>query len=137
MKNTLLLISFLIVCCSCSNTLNDIKVSNSNELNAAIENAKPGDNIVLANGVWKDLQIKFIGEGTENQPITIKAETPGQVIIEGVSDLKFGGEYLVVDGLYFKNGYSPSDAVIEFRIDKKTIANHCAFTNSVIEILIK
>ena len=133
MKNTLLLISFLIVCCSCSNTLNDIKVSNSNELNAAIENAKPGDNIVLANGVWKDLQIKFIGEGTENQPITIKAETPGQVIIEGVSDLKFGGEYLVVDGLYFKNGYSPSDAVIEFRIDKKTIANHCAFTNSVIE----
>ncbi len=102
-------------------------------LNEAIKNAKPGDDIVMANGVWKDVQIKFTGEGTESDPITIQAETPGQVFIEGISDLKFGGKYLVVDGLHFRQGYSPGEAVVTFRIDKETIGNHCTFTNSVIE----
>ena len=45
----------------------------------------------MANGIWNDVQIKFTGEGTENKPIIIKAETLGEVFIEGVSDLKFGG----------------------------------------------
>ena len=124
---------FLILFISCTNTTNNILVNNIKELNNAISNAKPGDNIALANGIWKDVQIKFTGTGTEDKPITIKAETSGKVFIEGVSDLKFGGTYLVVDGLHFRNGYSPSDAVVEFRVDKETMGNHCTFTNSVIE----
>lgn len=116
-----------------SNISNDILVKDSNELKDALSTANPGDNIIMSNGVWKDVQIKFTGEGTESRPITIKAETAGEVFIEGVSDLKFGGKYLVVDGLHFRNGYSPSDAVIEFRVDKKTIGNHCTLTNTVIE----
>ncbi|WP_372938413.1 chondroitinase-B domain-containing protein, partial [Seonamhaeicola sp.] len=108
-------------------------VGNINELNEAIKNANPGDNIVMSNGVWKDVQIKFTGQGTEKAPIKIEAETPGEVFIEGVSDIKFGGKYLVVDGLHFRNGYSPSDAVVEFKIDNETIGNHCTITNSVIE----
>ncbi len=87
----------------------------------------------MANGTWKDVQIKFIGEGTEDKPITIKAETPGKVFIEGVSDLKFGGNYLMVEGLHFRNGHSPSDAVIEFKVDNEKIGNHCILTNCVIE----
>mgnify|MGYP003635377900 CR=1 FL=1 len=108
-------------------------VSTPEELAVAIKNVKAGDNIVLANGVWRDVQIKFMGEGTEDKPITIKAETPGKVFIEGVSDLKFGGEYLVVEGLHFRNGFSPSEAVLEFRVDEQTIGNYCTITNCVIE----
>lgn len=133
MKHIFLFLSLLFICTSCSKELEGLIVKTPDELNEAIQNAKAGDQIVMANGVWKDVQIKFIGEGTEKEPITIKAETPGKVFIEGVSDLKFGGSYLVVEGLHFRNGHSPSDAVVEFRIDENTIANHCTITNSVIE----
>ncbi|TQO37955.1 poly(beta-D-mannuronate) lyase [Arenibacter algicola] len=130
---TLLCFLFIIGACGEKTNLNTKTVSTPQELEEAIKNVQAGDNIVMANGIWKDIQIRFIGEGTEDKPITIKAETPGKVFIEGVSDLKFGGEYLVVDGLHFRNGYSRSEAVLEFRIDENTIANHCTITNCVIE----
>jgi len=133
LKYTYFLFVFFILF-SCQENLNkNIKVSNKEELNQAIENSKPGDNIVLANGVWKDIQIEFIGEGTKDKPITIMAESEGEVFIEGISDLKFSGNYLVVEGLHFRNGHSPSDAVIEFRVDKSQIGNNCTVTNCVIE----
>ncbi|MGA9637179.1 chondroitinase-B domain-containing protein [Flavobacterium sp.] len=110
-----------------------IQVKNQDELQEAIKNAVAGDEIVLANGIWKDIQIKFIGNGTALAPIVLRAETMGKVTIEGVSDLKLGGTYLEVSGLYFKNGYTPSATVIDFHIDKKNIANHCKVTQCVIE----
>ena len=123
--------------CGNTTTSNSINVSTSEDLNAAIKNSKAGDQIVLANGVWKDVQIKFRGKGTKGNPIILKAETPGKVTIEGQSYLKFGGEYLVVEGLYFKNGFSPSNAVIDFKIRNKDaadeISNNCKVTNCVIE----
>ena len=130
---TLLCFLFILSACGDNANMNTKKISTPEELEVAIKNARAGDNIVLANGIWKDVQIKFIGEGTENNPITIKAETAGKVFIEGVSDLKFGGKYLVVDGLHFRNGHSPSDAVVEFRVDENTIGNHCTITNCAIK----
>ena len=108
-------------------------VNNFDELDAAIKNAQPGDEIVMADGTWKDIQVRFIGKGTAGNPITLRAETPGKVIIEGKSDLKFGGEHLVVEGLHFKGGYTPSNAIIAFSIDENTLANHCRVTHCVIE----
>ncbi|SHG45592.1 poly(beta-D-mannuronate) lyase [Flavobacterium fluvii] len=112
---------------------NIIKVNNQEELKSAIKNAVAGEEIVLANGVWKDVQIKFYGKGTKGAPIVLRAETAGKVTIEGVSDLKIGGTYLEVRGLYFKNGYTPSNTVIDFHIDSKTIANNCKVYDCVIE----
>ncbi|SMG09324.1 chondroitinase-B domain-containing protein [Arenibacter troitsensis] len=130
---TLFCFLFIIGACGEKTNLNTKTVGTPEELEEAIKNVQAGDNIVMANGIWKDVQIKFIGEGTEDKPITIKAETPGKVFIEGLSDLKFGGKYLVVDGLHFRNGHSPSEAVLEFRVDENTIGNHCTVTNCVIE----
>ncbi len=110
-----------------------VVVNDHQELENAIQTARAGDEIVLANGVWQDVKILFYGKGTEDKPIKLRAETPGKVSIEGESCLKIGGEYLVVEGLYFKNGYTPDDAVIEFRIDDERIANHCRVTHCVIE----
>ena len=126
-----------LIACNNNSLANSIKVANIDELNSAIKDCEPGDNIVLANGVWKDVQIKFRAKGTKDNPIVLKAETPGKVSIEGRSYLKFGGEYLVVEGLHFKNGYSPSNAVIDFKISHKNapdeISNNCKVTNCVIE----
>ncbi len=129
---TILSVLFLLLACGKKSNLNVIMVNNPVELSNAIAQAKAGDNIVLANGIWKDVQIKFIGEGTKDNPITIKAETEGEVFIEGVSNLTFGGEYLEVSGLHFRNGYSPSENVIAFRLDENTLANNCKVTNCVI-----
>lgn len=109
-----------------------IRVANSNELEMATKNAKPGDTILLAKGDWKDLVLKLNCSGTEKQPIVIRAETAGSVTISGHSLLKIGGNYLVIEGLFFQKGYSGNDPVIDFRIDKDHIANHCRVTNCVI-----
>lgn len=108
-------------------------VKTNTELTNAIEAAEPGEEIVLANGVWKDVAIKFTAKGTADAPITIRAETAGKVSLEGQSYVKFGGSYLTISGLHFKNGYTPEKAVINFRLDQETVANHCRVTNCVIE----
>jgi len=123
----------LLFSCGKNSNTNSIYVKDSDELNLAINEAGPGDNIVLANGVWQDVQIKFYGKGTKDSPITLRAETPGEVFIQGESDLKLGGEYLVVDGLYFTNGASPSGSVIQYFINNDTLANNSRVTNCVIQ----
>jgi poly(beta-D-mannuronate) lyase len=134
MKNLLFLyVVILLLSSTKMESQNSIKVSNQEELKAAINNAVAGDEIILANGVWSDIQIKFFGKGTQEAPIVLRAETSGKVSIEGVSDLKLGGTYLEVRGLYFKNGYTPSKTVIDFHIDSISIANHCKVSDCVIE----
>ncbi|MGC4101936.1 polysaccharide lyase 6 family protein [Ferruginibacter sp.] len=108
-----------------------ITVKNIDELKKANAAAKAGDIIVLKNGIWKDVSIELNCNGTKDDPITFKAEQAGKVQISGHSQLKLGGSYIVVEGLYFTEGYA-GDAVIDFRIDKKQLANNCRVTNTVI-----
>lgn len=111
---------------------NEILVSSDDELGTAIANAVPGDVIVMQDGIWKDIDIVFKGQGTEAEPITLKAQTQGQVIISGSSSLRIAGKYLVVDGLYFKDGASSQSLhLIEFR-DGAEAAHHSRLTNTVI-----
>jgi poly(beta-D-mannuronate) lyase len=105
-----------------------ITVKNVKELIQADKNAKPGDVIILANGEWKDAQIKLGSKGTKAQPITFIAQTAGQVLITGHSYLKIGGEYLIIKGLVFQNGFAGSNSVIEFRLNKDQLANNCRVT---------
>ncbi len=138
MYKILLVFCMAIFISSCQNHSNkiqvsEIKVSDAVQLQSAIERAEPGDVIVLSNGIWKDVEINFIGKGTADKPIVLKAETAGEVFLEGKSNLKFGGEYLEAQGLFFRNGQTPSKAVIEFRIDKDHLANHCKIMNCVIK----
>lgn len=129
-----ILISFLLLAsCNTGTIGNSTKVSNISELNNAFAEAEPGDEIVMTAGIWTDAKIHFYGEGTEKKPITLRAEEPGKTIIEGQSYLHLGGEYLVVEGLYFKNGYSPSSSVIRYQIGKDSTAFHCRVTQCVVE----
>lgn len=134
MKNVLFFgIAFLLLSFGIKREQHTIKVKNQEELKSAVKNMVAGDEIVLANGIWKDVQIRFYGKGTKEAPIVLRAETEGKVTIEGVSDLKMAGTYLEVRGLYFKNGYTPSNTVIDFHIDAKNIANNCKVSDCVIE----
>src|SRR6188768_2349451 len=121
---------FFIVMLSNANT---ITVKNIDELNAANKKALPGDTVILQNGEWRNVTIKLSCNGTEKNPIVFKSQTAGKVIITGNSKLKLGGNYIVVKGLFFKNGYAGDDAVISFRNDNKQLANNCRVTNTVID----
>ncbi len=108
-------------------------VKNIGEFNAAVNNAKPGDKVILANGVWKDAELTFTGTGTADKPITLTVEEKGKVTLEGQSYLRMGGEYLVVEGLVFKNGYTPTSEVISLRRSKEQLCNNCRVTECVID----
>jgi poly(beta-D-mannuronate) lyase len=84
----------------------NIIVKNETELIAANANAAPGDFIILKNGIWENISIKLTCNGLMGKPIYVKAETAGGVIIKGKSNLQIGGNWIVVEGLNFREGYS-------------------------------
>jgi poly(beta-D-mannuronate) lyase len=127
------LITLAVVCVFTNNIMSQEKIASSiSEYNLLIKNANPGDVIILKDGIWKDVKLNAYGKGEKENPIIIKAETPGKVIISGNSTLNIYGEHIIVSGLWFKNGDSSYKSVVQFRKDAKTFANHCRFTNSTI-----
>ena len=132
MKQFFKIFIIFLVITSCDEKKSNIIVSSTSELTDALSKAVKGDNIVLKNGTYKDVNIKFVGEGTEDAPITLSAETAGEVFIEGESSLELSGNYLQVSGLFFRNGHSPKKNVIAFRTSPKDVANHSSVTNCVI-----
>lgn len=99
----------------------------------AVATAQPGDKIVLANGVWQDVELVFVANGTREQPIVLTVQEKGKVSLEGQSNISLSGEYLQVEGLVFKNGYTPTKEVIAFRTDKDNLCNNCRVTECVVD----
>ena len=97
-----------------------------------LKKANPGDTVVVANGVYKDVELTVNKQGHAQKPIVIIAQTPGGVVLSGQSSIRIGGTGLELNGFYLTNGYAPKGAVIEFRAGNEA-ANYCRVTNTVIE----
>lgn len=113
--------------------VDSVLVSSIDEFNEAVANIQPGDIITMANGTWEDVELRLKGVGTEDQWIKLQAETPGKVIISGQANLAFSGEYIEISGLVFKDGHTPTSAVISFRTAVDELANNSRVTNCVID----
>ncbi len=107
----------------------DIRVHNAAEIESAMQTAEPGDTLTMVNGLWMDEDIDFEGNGTQENPILLRAETPGHVVLSGRSRLKIDGSYLVVDGLYFLHAYMVRYKV--HLIDFGSQSYRCRLTNTV------
>ena len=127
------LIIFCFISNSCNTNDKEILVRNLSEFNQVVSNVIPGTIITMANGEWKNVELRLKGNGKKESPILLKAETPGKVIISGQSNLAFSGEYIIVSDLIFKNGYTPTSEVISFRIGKNELSNNSRVTNCVID----
>ena len=103
------------------------------EYNKAASSLTPGDEIILANGVWLDAELLLEGIGSADAPIKLSVEEKGKVSLEGQSYLRLAGEYLHVEGLVFRNGYTPTNEVISFRKNSKQLANNSRLTECVID----
>lgn len=83
------------------------------ELDAALRGPEPGDVVVLANGIWSDLQLVVGRGGTPDAPVVVRAETPGEAILNGSSSLKINAPHVIVEGLFFRQGAIAKGSVIE------------------------
>ncbi|MGY0565304.1 MAG: chondroitinase-B domain-containing protein, partial [Paraglaciecola chathamensis] len=71
----------------------DLLVKTPEAYDQALKKAKPGDDIILANGTWRDFEVLFEAKGNENKPITLRGQTPGKVFLTGQSKLRLAGEH--------------------------------------------
>ena len=126
----LLVLSFVLSQAGHTETL---LVRSQDEFEDAVDNLEPGDTIMLANGIWRDFEILFTGFGTADQPITLTAETKGEVVITGQSNLRMAGKHLVISGLVFRDGYTPTNTVISFRRTRGDYAYYSRVTETVID----
>ena len=109
----------------------DYRVSTVSQISTVMTTARPGDTLTMTNGVWSNAAIVFKGFGTSTAPYLLRAESYGGVILSGSSNLRISGKNLIVDGLLFKNGSSPSGDVIEFR-GTNGESDSCRLTNCAI-----
>lgn len=105
---------------------------NPDELRAAVRDAHPGDEIVIEDGVWRDVDVRIAGKGSAKAPIRIRPATPGGLRITGRSRIRIGGEHLVISGLHLRDITEESDW-LQFREDSKNLARHCRLTDCVFD----
>ena len=109
----------------------DFVASSASEIENALDSAGPGDTVIMTDGVWTDQVIRFRDNGTSGNPITLRAQTPGGVVLNGSSRLEIGGEHLVVEGLRFEGGALTTGHVVRFQSSSQN-ANNCVLRDCAI-----
>ena len=87
------------------------RIASAADLDRLAEKLQPGDAVVLVAGTWCDQALVFRAAGTAQQPVTLRAETPGRTILTGKSRLLVDGEWLVVEGLHFTDCGPEGDGI--------------------------
>jgi poly(beta-D-mannuronate) lyase len=109
MKKLIQLVLILNFLFAVNATAATITVSSLAALQKAIDNAAPGDVIILANGVYSaDSDIIISRQGTATKPITIAAQTTGATEISGAGgfNIASGGAYIIIKGFKFTHAAS-------------------------------
>jgi len=95
---------------------------------------QPGDQILLRDGIYKDLRdVLFHAKGTAQDSIILKAEHLGKAIISGALGLRIYGEYLQIEGIRFHKAWALSGGMIDFQKEKGQYASHCRITQCAID----
>ncbi|MCU4174012.1 chondroitinase-B domain-containing protein [Carboxylicivirga sp. N1Y90] len=79
-------------------------VSSVKKVEQAITNLLPGDTLLIADGVYNNIQLILKKSGKENAPIIIRAKNRGKVVFSGDIKIEMHGTYNVLDGIFFKDG---------------------------------
>lgn len=120
----------LAVCCAGTGAFaqNIRQVSSIEQLQAAINGARPGDHIVVANGTYTTSgPIRITAVGAAAQPILIAAETIGGATITGAGGFRFEApaSFVIVQGFRFT--HASNQAIMGAG------TSHCRFTRNVFE----
>jgi arylsulfatase A-like enzyme len=113
-----------------------------------IDLLQPGDTLSLDNGIYSNIQLILKQSGTPGDLIFIKAKNPGKVFFTGDAKVELRGDYLVLNGICFKNGarditqweshgpglvavYGSHDRVTQCAFDAFDEANSAYITTSI------
>ncbi|GJM64117.1 polysaccharide lyase 6 family protein [Persicobacter diffluens] len=107
-------------------------ITSADELKERIKQASPGDTLRMASGEWKDLRLSFTGKGKAEAPIVLMGAAHGGTVLCGNSSLEIAGEYLVVKGLQFRDGYAKGRVAVKFKKGDQ-VAKYCRLTEVVID----
>lgn len=105
-----------------------VAVSSVAELQTAIDDAKPGDKIVLKKGVYStSADILISKAGTKEQPITIAADQSGNTELTGSGgfNLQSGAAYIIIKGFKFTHAASKARC--------SAGSSFCQWTNNIFE----
>jgi len=105
-----------------------IKVNSIPELQQAIKNSGPGDNIVLANGTYTTKESIVINNtGTSVNKITVMAESAGGAEISGTNGFMIipPASYIIVQGFKFTHNTGTNSIAPG--------VTHCLITNNIFE----
>ncbi|MFP4249338.1 MAG: polysaccharide lyase 6 family protein [Armatimonadota bacterium] len=129
-----LLVAALAVSAPCLAEVHE--VATPDELEAALEAAAPGAEIIIADGEWLDAEIDIACSGTADAPITIRPQTPGGLTLTGASRVRLGGSHLVLSGIRMTGG---ARAVADDGVEREQRAapidihgDHCRVTDCAI-----
>lgn len=111
----------------------ELRITPDSNLESVLEQVTSGDVIVLADGTWTDSSLRFESlKGTATNPIHIRAETPGKVVLTGQVEFRLSGTHVIVSGLRFENTGGVSD-VFDLRTHSSRHAHHCRVTQCSFE----
>jgi len=111
-------------------SLRIVEVSSIDSMMSAITKAKPGDHIILQNGVYdttnwlneheaKNMLVRGI-YGNDAAPIVIQAETVGGVVLVGSGGFRFSDvAYLIISGFKFNHSQDSSESTDDSAIQCK------------------
>jgi poly(beta-D-mannuronate) lyase len=103
------LLLLLLTGCAGNGASAEPRIVPPSQLTQTASQLRPGDVVTLADGEYKNQQLAFTARGTADQPITLRAQTPGKVIFTGKSTIAIDGEHLIVSGLLLQNGGASED----------------------------
>ncbi len=122
MRNIKVFIVFIFAFVHCAKA-ETVRISNPSEL-SNLKSLKPGDEIIIASGIYNSVKMDFSANGTELLPIVLKGENPGGVIFTGESLLRLSGSFIIVKNLFFRD-ISPLNgkSLIEFKCNDSRLSN--------------
>src|SRR5690606_25288963 len=132
---TFCMLLLLLICKSTSFTglSQSVIVQSAEELEKVFSDVKPGDTISLKSGIWENAELRILANGSIEKPIVIQAQQKGKVFFEGQSYIRVGGSHVIVKGIVFRNGYTPTGEVISLKYDKEIFCNNCRITECVVD----
>jgi len=122
MRITLILATSLVFALAATAEIYEVRTAE--EFNRRAAELRPGDELVVANGVHADWPMELKGGGSKEKPVVVRPEKPGGVLFRRKSSMTISADHVVVRGFEFEHCYRPTIHI--FKADHNRVTR-CRF----------